>query len=370
MIGFPRSGAWMSLALAAALWTAGCHKNQAAAAANSSQTAQDQSADPADANLAPVPANAEMAQSEPGANTGNASYAPVENSDSSEQPVETAPQPPPPLPDYQQPPCPGGNYIWTPGYWAYSPSGYYWVPGAWVAPPYVGALWTPGYWGDSDGAYQFYPGHWGSHIGYYGGINYGFGYVGFGYQGGYWNHGNFEYNRAANNLNDRDARNFYDRPIPQNSARNRVSFNGGSRGVQARPRPEEMQAWREPSAPRMNTQVQHEESFRSDRQQLESVNHGRPANPAVNQPIQADRNVRPMPPQPRAQQPVRQYGSGPGRNEVRGGPAPRTTNGRPDARPQSEKNQERVIPNNIPRTHPTDASQTAGQDGVGLMASS
>ena len=74
-----------------------------------------------------------------------------------------------------------------PGYWGWSPSGYYWVPGAWVEAPYMGALWTPGYWGFYTGRYWFHPGHWGSHIGYYGGINYGFGYVGFGYEGGYWN---------------------------------------------------------------------------------------------------------------------------------------------------------------------------------------
>jgi WXXGXW repeat (2 copies) len=337
MIRIFRYGAWISLALSAALWTSGCHNNQDATAASSNQAALNQSADPADANLAPVPANSEVAQDQSGAASSAPSYAPVDNSDYSEQPVETAPQPPPPLPDYEQPPCPGNNYIWTPGYWAYSPSGYYWVPGAWVEPPYTGALWTPGYWGYTDGAYQFYPGHWGNHIGYYGGINYGFGYVGLGYQGGYWNHGVFEYNRSANNVNDRDVRNVYDRPVPESSDRNRVSFNGGSRGVQARPRPEEMQAWREPNSPRMNTQVQQAESFRSDRQQFESVNHGRPASPTVNKPIQADRNVRPMPPQPRGEQPVRQYRSGPGRNEVRGGPAPRTTNGRPDARPQSEQ---------------------------------
>ena len=65
----------------------------------------------------------------------------------------------------------------------------------------MGALWTPGYWGFYGGRYLFYPGYWGLHIGFYGGINYGFGYVGFGYEGGYWNSGRFFYNRVYNHIN-------------------------------------------------------------------------------------------------------------------------------------------------------------------------
>ena len=126
-----------------------------------------------------------------------------------EQPTETADAAPPPLPDYEQPPRRADGYMWTPGYWAWGPSGYYWVPGAWVEPPYMGALWTPGYWGFYGGRYSFYPGYWGMHIGFYGGINYGFGYVGFGYEGGYWNSGHFFYNRVYNNINARVVHNVY-----------------------------------------------------------------------------------------------------------------------------------------------------------------
>ena len=64
----------------------------------------------------------------------------------------------------------------------------------------MGALWTPGYWGFYGGRYAFYPGHWGLHMGFYGGINYGFGYGGFGYEGGYWNSGRFFYNRVYNHI--------------------------------------------------------------------------------------------------------------------------------------------------------------------------
>ena len=55
-------------------------------------------------------------------------------------PEEQTSEPPPPLPDYEQPPPPADGYIWTPGYWAWSPTGYYWVPGAWVEPPYPAAI--------------------------------------------------------------------------------------------------------------------------------------------------------------------------------------------------------------------------------------
>ena len=51
-------------------------------------------------------------------------------------------------------------------------------PGVWVEPPQPGLLWTPGYWGFVNGAYLFHRGYWGAQIGFYGGINYGFGYDG------------------------------------------------------------------------------------------------------------------------------------------------------------------------------------------------
>lgn len=94
---------------------------------------------------------------------------------------------PPELPVYEQPVIPGPGYLWTPGYWAWSPEngGYYWVPGTWLLPPQVGVLWTPGYWGWGGNTFIWNPGYWGPHIGFYGGVNYGFGYTGSGYEGGY-----------------------------------------------------------------------------------------------------------------------------------------------------------------------------------------
>lgn len=103
-------------------------------------------------------------------------------------------QEPPALPEYDQPPAPGDGYIWTPGYWAWGRGAYFWVPGAWVLAPYDGALWTPGYWGYGDGGYFWNAGYWGPTIGFYGGINYGFGYFGTGFCGGYWLGHRFFYN--------------------------------------------------------------------------------------------------------------------------------------------------------------------------------
>jgi hypothetical protein len=116
---------------------------------------------------------------------------------------------PPPLPDYDQPPAPEPGYIWTPGVWHWGPDGYYWVPGTWIAPPAVGMLWTPGFWALSGVVYVFHPGYWGTHVGYYGGVNYGHGYYGDGYVGGRWNGGNFEYNTAVTNVNVTTIHNTY-----------------------------------------------------------------------------------------------------------------------------------------------------------------
>src|ERR1700676_5142060 len=88
---------------------------------------------------------------------------------------------PPAIPVYEQPVCPGDGYIWTPGYWAWGDDGYFWVPGTWVEAPEVGFFWTPGYWGWGGSSFVFYDGYWGPTVGFYGGINYGFGYFGHGF---------------------------------------------------------------------------------------------------------------------------------------------------------------------------------------------
>jgi hypothetical protein len=185
---------------------------------------------------------------------------------------------PPALPVYAQPICPGPNYIWTPGYWAYDDvDGYYWVPGTWVLAPEAGLLWTPGYWGWGDGAYVWHAGYWGPHVGFYGGINYGFGYTGVGYEGGYWDHGAFRYNTAVNHVNVNIIHNTYEKPIARGGTANRVSFNGGRGGVNARPTAAEETAARDRHVEATSAQAQHREEASKDHGQFASVNHGRPA---------------------------------------------------------------------------------------------
>ena len=142
---------------------------------------------------------------------------------------------PPPLPIYVQPPLPGNGYMWAPGYWAWSGVDYYWTPGTWVLAPYVGALWTPGYWGAFDRGFAWHGGYWADHVGFYGGINYGFGYCGRGYQGGYWGNRVFNYNRTANNFGNTNIRNFYRSNVVNNMNQSRLSYSGGAAGVQAQP---------------------------------------------------------------------------------------------------------------------------------------
>ncbi len=135
---------------------------------------------------------------------------------------------PPPLPLYAQPPIPGDGYLWTPGYWAWDPGSgeYYWVPGTWVLPPGDGLLWTPGYWAFLDGGYAWHHGYWGHRVGYYGGLNYGYGYTGSGYAGGRWDHGHFRYNTAVNNLPPGRVHGAYRAAVPARPSP-QESFYGG-----------------------------------------------------------------------------------------------------------------------------------------------
>ena len=182
---------------------------------------------------------------------------------------------PPVLPVYAQPICPSPGYLWTPGYWAYGPEGYYWVPGVWVQPPTVGFLWTPAYWGWENGAYLFHGGYWGPHIGFYGGVNYGFGYTGVGFFGGEWRGGAFFYNRSVANVNVTNVTNVYNRTVIVNN-RTTVAFNGGPGGIQARPSPQE-EAWsHENHLPPSSEQMSHQAFASQNRAQFASVNHGRP----------------------------------------------------------------------------------------------
>ena len=167
---------------------------------------------------------------------------------------------PPLLPVYVPPPIPAQGYIWVPGYWAWDGYDYYWVPGTWVLPPAVGLLWTPGYWGWDDGVYVWRGGYWGPHVGFYGGIDYGCGYDGVGYHGGYWRGSTFVVNNTAIN----------EAPVQ------RVAYNGGAGGVVARPTPAELVAAHEHHVSMSQMQLHNQQMAARDSTLRASINHGRP----------------------------------------------------------------------------------------------
>jgi hypothetical protein len=206
---------------------------------------------------------------------------------------------PPALPAYEQPICPGDGYLWTPGYWAYddSVSDYYWVDGTWVMAPEEGLLWTPGYWGWRDGGFFFNEGYWGQEVGFYGGINYGFGYGGEGYGGGRWDGGHFFYNRSANNVDITINRNVYSAAL-ESHGDNRVSFNGGAGGIAVRATLQQEAVARQRHVAPVAAQIQHEQVAKGKPELRSAVNHGKPS--ASEPPIQLGYNDR----QPAAARPV------------------------------------------------------------------
>lgn len=166
---------------------------------------------------------------------------------------------PPALPEYEQPVLAEEGWIWAPGYWDYGQDGYFWVPGTWVQPPEYGLLWTPGYWGWGNGGYAWNAGYWGSTVGFYGGVNYGFGYSGEGYTGGHWQGQHFYYNTAVSHVNVSNIHNTYTQTVVNNTS-NRVSFNGGKGGLTARPTSAEQAAARAPHQPATAVQSQHRQA--------------------------------------------------------------------------------------------------------------
>ncbi len=172
---------------------------------------------------------------------------PADDNDEGETVYAT--DPPPDLPDYAQPSASDDSYLWTPGSWYYSSakSDYYWVPGEWVVPPLADWLWTPPYWGYNGTRYEWHVGYWSTSVGFYGGIDYGFGYTGSGY--------------------DRSKRNI--------TSANRVSYNGGPHGVQKTRAPLELVAERD-RHPALSAQMHLVRDAKNNREQYSRVNHGRP----------------------------------------------------------------------------------------------
>ena len=217
---------------------------------------------------------------------------------------------PPMLPVYEQPYCPEPNLMWVPGYWAWGDGDYYWVPGAWVPAPYEGALWTPNYWDWSGGRYRFHRGYWGRHVGYYGGVNYGFGYMGIGFSGGEWRGGSFAYNTAVMRVNQSVIHTTYnDRTVVERNtiANDRhVAYSGGPGGIRHAAAPQERAAEREQHAAPTSFQTQHINAARADKSSFAKANGGHPQNVVSARPLGG--GARPAPQQhtaPASQQQAR-----------------------------------------------------------------
>lgn len=184
---------------------------------------------------------------------------------------------PPALPVYDQPVCPGDGFIWAPGYWAWDGDDYYWVPGTWIEAPEVGYLWTPPWWGWDGGVFLFHEGFWGPHVGFYGGINYGFGYFGDGFVGGRWDGGHFFYNRSVMNVNVVNVHNVYNETVVnRNVTVNHISYNGGQGGIEARPTAQDEQAEHDRHIGPVAAQNNHVETARNNPELKASRNAGRP----------------------------------------------------------------------------------------------
>ena len=189
---------------------------------------------------------------------------------------------PPVLPVYEQPLCPVEGYIWTPGYWGWGGGDYYWVPGVWVPPPRVGLLWTPAWWGWRNGAYVFNQGYWGPTVGFYGGINYGYGYAGNGYWGGRWEGNAFRYNTAVTRVNTNVVHNTYiNNSFNKEVNTNRASFNGPN-GIKAEPTGEQKAA--AANAKKIgptSEQLSRQQAASKDQNLRASVNKGNPNADAI-----------------------------------------------------------------------------------------
>ncbi len=271
----------------------------------------------------------------------------------------SADQPPPPLPDYDQPPAPADDYLWTPGYWAYAPAGYYWVPGVWVYPPYYGALWTPPYWGFYGGRYRWHPGYWGAHVGFYGGVNYGYGYIGVGYFGGYWNGNHFFYNRNITNVSG-SVTNVYSHSVVYNNHQygprptSNISYNGGRGGIDVAPRPAELAAMHEAHTPALSGQVRLHHTAAQNPQAAFNANRGQvPSNLAVRpNPIGANRTISPSQSSFQARGNVQMQ-------RTPGEPARQTQQVQPQLQRAQPQNQPQIRP--APQSRPEPQSRPAPQ---------
>ena len=120
-------------------------------------------------------------------------------------------------------------------------------------------------------------------VGFYGGVEYGYGYGGSGYQGGYWRNNQFSYNRSVNNFGGRSFHNTYSKRVSYSNS-SHVSYNGGHGGINARPTRAQDTFDHARHTPATEAQTSHRQAAGGNREMLASVNHGRPAVAATSKP--------------------------------------------------------------------------------------
>jgi len=151
--------------------------------------------------------------------------------------------------------------------------------------PYIDALWTPPYWEFYGGRYHRHRGYWGRHIGFYGGINYGYGYTGLGFHGGYWSQGAFVYNQATANVDPGVVRYVYRHSVVNSTPTNAVSYYGGSGGITRAPTQAELVVRSETRVALLPAQIEHARMAAADRSLLAAENRGRPPMPVLVRPL-------------------------------------------------------------------------------------
>jgi len=260
---------------------------------------------------------------------------------------------PPLLPEYEQPPVPGEGYQWMPGFWAWGRHGYYWVPGTWVMGPGEGLLWTPGYWARRGGHWFFNDGYWGPRVGFYGGIDYGFGYGGTGFDGGYWEDHHYHYNRAVANVDEGRVAHVFNRRVAGSGSR--IAFHGGTDGIQAVPSSEDRAAALDRHHPSTPVQAQHRQRAGQDRQFRVAVNGGNPAVRATPRPFEGQPPAslpRAAMPGRREAPPARREPAPPRSREPQAQPA-QPHQQVPRSMPPPRQNAERPKPGKEERPHPS-----------------
>ena len=120
-------------------------------------------------------------------------------------------------------------------------------------------------------------------MGYYGGVNYGFGYMGVGFAGGMWVGGAFRYNTAVMHVGPGIHNTYRDTTIVHNTTivNNHVSYNGGPGGINHRPTPEENSYAHDQHVAATSMQTQHESAAMHNTNNYASHNSGHPQNPAM-----------------------------------------------------------------------------------------